>query len=126
MNQIKPKVLVVDDDQMNVKSLSFLISLSGFEVVQACNGLVAFNLCKSQFFSLILMDIDMPEMGGVEANIQIKQWYNNINHKCKYIGMSTAYQISDKYIAEAGFDEFIPKPIQTPKLKRHLELFMRR
>jgi CheY-like chemotaxis protein len=125
MNQMKLIVLVVDDDQMNGKALSFLCNLYGFEVVQAGNGLEAFNLCKSQFFDLILMDINMPEMDGVEANKQIKQWYNNLNHKCKYIGMSTAYQMSDAYIAEAGFDEFIPKPILTSKLKRHLELFMR-
>ena len=124
MNQRKPKVLVADDDQMNGKVLSFLCRLYGFEVVQAFDGLEAFNLCKSELFDVILMDIDMPEMDGVEANIQIKQWYNNINHTCKYIGMSTLYQLSDAYIAGAGFDEFIQKPINSHELKRHIEVFV--
>jgi CheY-like chemotaxis protein len=125
MNQLTHKVLVVDDDQMNGKILSFLCGLYGFGVIQAFNGLEAFDLSKSELFDVILMDIDMPEMDGVQANKHIKQWYNNINHRCKYIGMSAAYQLSDAYIAGAGFDEFLQKPINTSELKTHLELFMR-
>lgn len=67
------KVLAVDDHPLNLKLIDRFLSKGGHKVVMAESGQEAIDLAQADYFDLILMDIDMPEMDGHEATSQIRQ-----------------------------------------------------
>ena len=72
MNQ-KPKILVVDDEPMNVALLEAVLVSRGYEVIPAANGMEALDLIHKDNFDLVLLDIMMPEMDGFEVCRRIKE-----------------------------------------------------
>ena len=68
----KARVLVVDDIHINCLVAANYCEAFGCEVVTASDGLEALELCSDQFFELVLMDIRMPRMNGIEASEKIR------------------------------------------------------
>ena len=69
---MKPKILVVDDERSHRKMIEAVLSAEGHEIAQADNGQAAIDAVAEKFYDLIIMDIRMPEMGGIEALKKIK------------------------------------------------------
>ena len=108
------KVLVVDDDPDIVEILKYNLKNSGYSVKSAGNGVEAIKKAKKFIPDIILMDVMMPEMSGIEACEEIK----NINQLSQAIiiflsARSEDYTQISAY--DAGADDYISKPVK-PKI----------
>jgi PAS domain S-box-containing protein len=110
-----PKILVVDDNLVNREVAGEILKKSGCKVDLAADGLEAIFKAKKNKYNIIFMDIQMPEMDGIEATNQIKQL--NLNPDPWIIAM-TAYSMKEdeKRFLEQGLDDYLAKPIRAHKL----------
>jgi DNA-binding NtrC family response regulator len=110
---MKPRALVVDDDQTMVKTLSDLLRLKGWEVTTAFSGDAAVQAAVGADFDIVLMDIKMPGMDGVDAFKAMKTARPDIR-----VVLMTAYAGQDR-ILEAereGVVRVLAKPVHVPSL----------
>src|SRR6202046_1207194 len=104
------RVLVVDDIPANVKLLEARLSAEYFDVVIATCGRDALAICERAECDLVLLDVMMPDMDGVEVCRRLKS--NPATHHIPVIMVTALDQPSDKVRGlEAGADDFLPKPI---------------
>ena len=124
MSQI-PKILVVDDDPDIVEILRYNLSLAGYDVKSASNGKEAIKKAKIFIPEIILLDVMMPEMDGIEACSLIREIPSlNNTHIIFLSARNEDYtQIS---AFDAGADDYISKPVK-PKilLKKISSIFKR-
>lgn len=115
-------VLLVDDHNYSLIVLKKMIEKSGINVISVQNGLEAVKVCQEQSIDLVLMDIKMPVMDGYNALIEIKK----IKPELKIIA-ETAYALfGDRTkILDAGFDEYLPKPITRESLDEILNKYLK-
>lgn len=119
-------VLIVDDSPMCLKVAGRMITSMGHKVSTAEDGLAALNQLRNNYFDIVLMDINMPTMNGLEAAHEFRK-IEKRNRKTgdtsqKIIAMSG--DISNTLFHEvtnAGFDTFIPKPLTSDKFIEALE-----
>ncbi|KAA3624395.1 MAG: PAS domain S-box protein [Bacteroidetes bacterium] len=104
------KILVADDNEMNRLVASTILKNYGALIKTAGNGLEAFELLKQEPFDLVLMDIQMPVMDGMEATAKIRQ---EISKDLPIIAL-TAYAIKgdDQKFLGAGMDDYLSKPFE--------------
>jgi len=116
--QFDIKVLLVDDIQVNLTVVELMLVHLGCEVTVAKNGKEALEQFKEEGFDLVLMDIQMPVMGGVEATQTIKKNNRNVP---PIIGLSANAMSGDaeKYM-EQGLDDYLHKPINLDVLSNKL------
>ncbi|HHY45483.1 MAG TPA: response regulator [Firmicutes bacterium] len=108
-----PKVLVVDDAMFMRSKASKLLSQEGYEVVEASNGAEAVEAYKAEKPDLVLMDITMPVMDGIEAVKNIKAY----DSEAKVVMVTALGQRSMVLEAiRAGAKDFVVKPFQADKL----------
>ena len=121
--KVKPKILVVDDNLVNREVAGEILKKSGCEVDLASNGLEAVLKAKSNPYDIIFMDIQMPEMDGIEANQQIKK---QKKEKQPTVVAMTAYSMKEdeKRFLDAGLDDYIPKPIRASQIIAKVEEIM--
>ncbi len=107
-------ILIAEDDDSSYKFIEMLLKKENINVLRAVNGIEALEICKSRNdISLILMDIKMPEMNGIDATREIKKLYPGLP-----IIAQTAYAFSSdkELVMEAGCDDYLTKPIQKTEL----------
>jgi CheY-like chemotaxis protein len=106
------KVLVVEDNPMNLKLIKLIIKNLNFLTYYAMNGREAIELLDSLLPDLILCDIQMPEVDGIQLLHYIRS--SGKFDKTKIIALTAHAMVGDreKYI-EMGFDEYVSKPIDT-------------
>lgn len=119
------RILVVDDEEDIVELLEYNLTKEGYEVRTAPNGLKAIEEAKDFLPQLILMDIMMPKMDGVEACRKIREIPKL---KETYVIFLTARSEEFSEIAafDAGADDFITKPIKPRALISRVSAFFRR
>lgn len=100
-NSPKPRILVVDDDARIRESLGMLLTSVGYEVDMANNGAGAVSYLKGSVPDLIISDLEMPEMSGMQFISQIRTQYPSV----LIVAMSGDYQVPASIIA----DGFYPK-----------------
>jgi len=105
-------LLLVDDNPQNLRLANFLLRSDGFSVWNADSAEQAIVLLKGQRFSMVLMDIQLPGMDGLELTRQIR---NTPDWKDLIVVALTAYALSSDEVRmkEAGCDGYISKPIDT-------------
>ena len=111
-------VLVVEDNAMNQKLISKILESWGcrYEIVN--NGKKAVSITESNQYDLILMDIHMPEMGGVEAARHIRENKQNPNCQTPIVALTAAALLEEKKRAlEAGMNEFLTRPFSPSRLE---------
>jgi PAS domain S-box-containing protein len=109
-------ILIVEDVENSYEFLKIVIEKSGANTLWACNGEESISCCReNDSIDLVLMDINMPDMNGYEATIEIKKFKPNLP-----IIAQTAYAISGdrEQSLEAGCDDYISKPINKGELFR--------
>lgn len=104
------RILVVDDDAVNLMVLEQMLDIAGYPVDSAIDGVEAVEKAAELRPALILMDISMPRMNGVDAAITIRA---HAGEACPKIYAVTANVTDRQRIAceAAGFDGFLPKPV---------------
>lgn len=111
------KILLVEDNAVNQKLAVNILGQVGHEVVVANNGIEALEQVECDTFDLILMDIQMPIMGGEEATAGIRSQESNPNHTVPIIALTAHAMTGDreKYLA-AGMNDYVTKPINRKQL----------
>ncbi|MFY0690122.1 MAG: PAS domain S-box protein [Cyclobacteriaceae bacterium] len=111
----EPKILLVDDNDINRKVASRILEKSGCKVIQAESGPKAIQCATESSFDLIFMDIQMPDMDGIEASSAIR---NILKEDTPPIVAMTAYSMEEdkaKFI-QGGMDDYLAKPIKSEVL----------
>jgi two-component system, cell cycle response regulator len=104
------RVLVVDDVPANVRLLEARLSAEYFDVITAMNGKEALAICERAECDLVLLDVMMPDMDGLEVCRRLKS--NPATHHIPVVMVTALDQPSDKVRGlEAGADDFLTKPI---------------
>jgi signal transduction histidine kinase/CheY-like chemotaxis protein len=118
------QVLVAEDSEVNQFIIRELLAKWGIEIEVTANGLEAVNAFREREFDLILMDIQMPEMDGLEATRQIcrLQRDEGLHPHCAIVGLSAHAMGGDRerYLAE-GMVDYLTKPIRTEALRGVLD-----
>ncbi|QRR02637.1 response regulator transcription factor [Dyadobacter sandarakinus] len=120
-----PKVLVVDDDSDIVELLEYNLTKEGYTVQTASNGKKAIELAKTFIPDLILLDIMMPQLDGIETGRLLRQ---NPDIRNTYILFLTARaeEYSEVAAFDVGADDYITKPIKPRALMSRINAFFRR
>ena len=116
------KILVVDDERLLVKGIKFNLENEGYQVETAFDGRAAVELAKNNDYDLIILDLMMPEIDGLEACVQIRQFSN-----VPIIMLTARSEDADKIIGfECGADDYITKPFNILELKARIRAMLRR
>ncbi len=105
-------ILVAEDVEMNQHLLKHILESSGAQVVIVRNGAEALEQIKKKTFDCVLMDVQMPEMDGVQATVSIRNMEDPLISAIPIIAITANCQEEDllKY-EQAGMDDYLPKPI---------------
>ncbi len=116
------KILVVDDEETMVRSLSTLLAQEGYDVAVAADGPQALEAARAERPDLILLDVMLPEMDGLEVCRQIRTW------SVVPIIMLTAKTAEvDKVVGlEVGADDYVTKPFSPRELVARVKAHLRR
>jgi CheY-like chemotaxis protein len=110
-----PKILLVEDNEMNRDMLSRRLSRNGFEVVVAVDGQQAVTMASAEMPDLILMDMSLPVMDGLEATRHVKA--APTTRSIPIIALTANALVEDRERAlAAGCDDFDTKPVELPRL----------
>lgn len=115
-----PRILVAEDNMVNQKLITLLFQKLNLKVEIVSNGLEAVEAILDNHYDLILMDIQMPEMDGIEATGIIKE---KLGDKCPTVVALTANAMNGdrERFLDAGMDHYLSKPIDIRDLKRVVE-----
>ncbi|MCD8382096.1 MAG: response regulator transcription factor [Clostridiales bacterium] len=116
------KILIVDDERVLVKGLRFNLENEGYQVVAGYNGQQAVELARQERPDLILMDVMMPGMSGMDACIQIREFSD-----VPVIMLTAKGEDMDKIMGfECGADDYVTKPFNVLELKARVKALLRR
>ena len=116
------RILVVDDEKTLVKGMKFNLEDEGYEVECAYDGAAALELAREGRFDLIILDVMMPEMDGLEACMKIREFSN-----VPIIMLTAKSEDADKLMGfECGADDYLTKPFNILELKARVRALLRR
>jgi CheY-like chemotaxis protein len=116
--QIPLRILIAEDNPVNQTLAVRALTKLGYETAVAENGLVAIKELQRQAYDIVLMDVQMPEMDGLEATRVIRQ---DQSSQPVIIAMTANAMKEDKEAClEAGMDDYISKPIRMEQLVQTL------
>ena len=112
-------VLLVEDNPVNQKLAQKILIKLGYDVDVACNGEIAVEKVKQSAYSIIVMDIQMPIMDGIEATRQIRSL--DINQPFIVALTANVSEENRKSCIDAGMNDFLGKPLRKQLLKESLQ-----
>ncbi|MDD6605982.1 MAG: response regulator transcription factor [Oscillospiraceae bacterium] len=116
------KILVVDDEKTLVKGIKFNLENEGYHVECAYDGAAAVELARNNKFDLLILDVMMPEVDGLEACMRIREFSN-----VPIIMLTAKSEDADKLIGfECGADDYLTKPFNILELKARVRALLRR
>jgi len=117
-----PKILVVDDEKVLVKGIKFNLENEGYQVEVGYDGEEAVELARSGNFDLIMLDLMMPKIDGLQACMRIREFSN-----VPIIMLTARGEDTDKIIGfEYGADDYITKPFNILEVKARIRALLRR
>jgi two-component system, cell cycle response regulator DivK len=115
-----PKILLVEDNEMNRDMLSRRLQRKGYSVVTAHDGEQGLLMARSEMPDLILMDISLPLMGGLEVTRLLKG--DEATRQIPIIALTAHALVTDRDKAfEAGCDDYDTKPVEFGRLSEKIE-----
>ena len=116
------KILVVDDEQVLVKGIKFNLEHEGYQVEVGYDGEQAVELAREGGFDLVLLDLMMPKIDGLQACMRIREFSN-----VPIIMLTAKGEDTDKIMGfECGADDYITKPFNLLELKARVRALLRR
>ncbi|HKQ96789.1 MAG TPA: response regulator, partial [Candidatus Polarisedimenticolia bacterium] len=111
------RVLLAEDNPVNRRVAVGLLEKRGFEVLIAVNGREAVERAERERVDVILMDVQMPELGGLEATAAIRERERNLGTHVPIIAMTAHAMKGDRErCLEAGMDDYVSKPVKPSDL----------
>ncbi len=121
----KYKILIAEDYEINQKVAAEILQRKGLLVELADNGMQAIEWLKKDKFDLVLMDIQMPEMDGLEATATIRKSPEIANSSLPIIAMTANAMAEDRQaFTNAGMDDFLGKPFNAKELYALVEKWL--
>jgi two-component system KDP operon response regulator KdpE len=122
MNEIGFRVLVVDDERAIRRYLHAALNAHGYIIYEAVSGQEALSAAVAERPDLIILDLGLPDIDGVEVTRQIREW-----SQIPIIILSVREQERDKVAAlDAGADDYLTKPFSTGELMARIRVALRR
>jgi len=119
------KILLAEDNLVNQKVAMHLLGKLGHKVSLVENGLQAVAAIEKDEYDLVLMDVQMPEMGGFEATAKIRQMEQKLGKHTPIIAMTAHALHGDREkCIDAGMDDYVSKPIQLKHLQATLDKYI--
>jgi two-component system cell cycle response regulator DivK len=117
-------VLIVEDNELNMKLFHDLLQANGFETIETRNGIEALDLARKHRPDLILMDIQLPEVSGLEVTKWIKE---DDDLKTIPVIAVTAFAMKgdEERIREGGCEAYLSKPISVAKFLETVRHFVK-
>ena len=116
------RVLVVDDEKLLVKGIKFNLENDGYQVDTAYDGAQALSMVKEQKYDIIILDLMLPEVDGLEVCRKIRE-----NSNVPVIMLTAKSEGVDKLIGfEYGADDYVTKPFDILELKARIRAILRR
>ncbi len=117
-----PKILVVDDETVLVKGIKFNLENEGYQVETGYDGQEAVDKARAGQFDLVILDLMMPKIDGLQACMKIREFSN-----VPIIMLTARGEDADKIIGfECGADDYITKPFNILELKARIRALLRR
>jgi CheY-like chemotaxis protein len=118
-----PKILIVEDNEMNRDMLSRRLARRGYQIAMAVDGEQGIAAAKGESPDLILMDMSLPVVDGWEATRQLKS--APLTKTIPIIGLTAHAMAGDREKAiDAGCDDYDTKPIELPRLLQKIEALL--
>jgi CheY-like chemotaxis protein/anti-sigma regulatory factor (Ser/Thr protein kinase) len=118
----KMRILLAEDSPANRKLTLAILEREGHSAVVAVNGRRAVELCAGRDFDLVLMDVQMPEMDGLEATAEIRAAERMTGRRVPIVAMTAHALHGDREVClRAGMDDYVSKPIRRRDLLRVLQ-----
>ncbi len=116
-------ILIVEDDPKSLKLTRDMLQVSGYETIEAFNGLQGIELAQTKNPKLILMDLMMPEMDGYTACSKIKA--DQVTKVIPVIMLTAVgHELNKKFALEMGADGYITKPFTREELLDAISRFL--
>ena len=116
------KILVVDDEQVLVKGIKFNLEHEGYQVDVGCDGEQAVELAREGSFDLVILDLMMPKIDGLQACMRIREFSD-----VPIIMLTAKGEDSDKLMGFAcGADDYVTKPFNILELKARIRALLKR
>ena len=120
------KILLAEDSLVNQKVMGGLLERQGCTVTIAENGRLALEALDAEDFDLVLMDVQMPEMDGLEATAEMRRREQATGHHIPIIAVTAHAMKEDRdRCLEAGMDEYLTKPVRAERLFSTIESVLR-
>ena len=120
------KVLLAEDNLVNQRLAVRLLEKRGHRVVVASNGLEALAALKKETFELVFMDVQMPEMDGMEATAAIREEEKRSGEHVPVVALTAHAMKGDREkCLAAGMDGYLTKPIRPQELEEILEAYVK-
>ncbi len=115
------QILVADDDPSGRRLMHVILTQEGHRVELAANGREALEAVKRQKFDIVFMDLNMPEMDGMESSRQIRAWENGGSRT--FIVALTASYLPEigQALFDSGMDNYVSKPFDVSQIQRLLK-----
>ncbi|MFZ4826992.1 MAG: response regulator [Phototrophicaceae bacterium] len=117
------RVLYIEDNPQNMRLVRKILHMGGYEIIEAENGLEGVAKALSELPDLILMDINLPDIDGIEATRRIRA--SDKTHSIPIIALTAnAMQGDRERILEAGLNDYLSKPISKNELLEKISSFV--
>jgi CheY-like chemotaxis protein len=118
------KILVVEDNEKNMYLMVFLLSKAGYQVIQAKTGEEGVRLAKKEKPDIIIMDVMLPDIDGLEVTRKIRE--SKENDKVPIVAVTSFAMAGDKEkVLAAGCTGYIEKPINVETLLGEIEKYLK-
>jgi len=117
-------VLIVEDNELNMKLFNDLLEAQGYRVLQTRDGLSALDIAKANMPDLILMDIQLPEVSGIEVTKWLKE-DDRLRHIPVIAVTAFAMKGDEEKIREGGCEAYISKPISVVSFLQTIDGYLK-
>ena len=120
---MKNKVLIVEDNELNMKLFDDLLSARGYQTFKTRDGSRVLELARQHKPNLILMDIQLPEVSGLEVTRQLKK-EDNLKHIPVVAVTAFAMKGDEEKIRQSGCEDYISKPISITEFIKVVQKYL--
>ncbi len=122
---MKKRVLIVDDEEDIRNSISYLIKRMGFESALARDGREAIRLLKNEKFDLVIMDIFMPGMSGIDCVKEIRKNPKTKNQKIVFLTVAQVVESGKEEMNKLKPADYILKPIELEDFEKRIKKILK-